>query len=442
MPKGLRTPRAVATARAVRRLALPLLAAGSIAATAALPSAAAASRAPHTSSPARPAAVSVSGLSPEAIEELLAGVAAGKTGIPPSALEVSKLAEMLAELPGFDELPSFTPGGTAEVEAALREQLEALLAGQTTLGELLSPSALTGLIEQLEAATHLPIAKTIETLLGKSPQALLEEGLGSTDLSKLLAQLLGSSEEPSQLLDRLLEGLSPAALEELLGTLPSGDPLENLNVGELAGALGKTPEALAQALGQTAASLPATAAAVTRTLENGDKLALLDGTEGVVLALLAKGAEGVEELGSEGGGGTTVGGRSSGGAPGGSGGAGGSPGTTTIVLTSPAGGSRSASSSSRAGRLTIVSRKAHGGKATLVVQVPSAGRLTLSGGGVKKVAREAPKAERMTITTTLTKARAASLRKRHGKRTSIRLTAAFAPVAGAASKATTSVTLR
>lgn len=422
-----------ATARAAKRLALPLLATCSIAATAALPSGAAASQAAASATPALTPGASVTSLSPEALQQLLSQIAAGETGVPPEELDPTKLAELLSELPGFEELRGLAPGGPAEVEADLREVLEELLGGQTTLEELLSPKALVGLIAKLEETTHVPIAETIEALFGKSPQALLEEGLGSVDVGELLSKLLGSSEEPQQLLDHLLEALNPATLEQLLGTLPSGSPLENLTVGELASELGETPEELAQALGQTAAALPATAAVVTKTLENGQRLALIDGTEGLAAAVVGKGAEGVESLGN---GGTPVGGHSGGG----EGGPGGSPGTTTVVVTTTP--RATPATAAQGGKLRLISRKVHGARATLVLQVPSAGRLTLSGAGVAKVTREAAKAERITIATSLTKARAASLRKHHAKHAKVVLSVAFAPASGAASKAVTSVTLR
>ncbi len=264
------------------------------------------------------------------------------------------------------------------------------------------------LVKALETATHLPVADLIETLLKGSPAHVLEEGLDTTSLSELLAHLLGGAGDPTALIDKLTEALNPQALQSLLGSLPSGEPLQNHDVAELASALSETPEALAQTLGQTASSLPATAAAVTHALADGNELALVKGTEGLGVALLTKGTEGVDGAGL-GNTGSGTGGNGGSGAPG--------------------------------GKLKILSHSVHGNRATLVVQVPSAGRLTVAGAGFAKVTREAAKAERMTVQTTLTKARAASLRKHH-RATKLELTGTFAPVSGAHSTAATSVAVR
>lgn len=403
-----------------------------ICALAALPTAASAST-PAPQASAVPVEGKLSALTPQAIQELLAGVPIGEGGVPAGELDPAKLAEALAQLPGIAELSGLGGlGGTSGLEAALREALEGQLGEPTTLGELLSAETLTGpLVERLEAALGVPVRPLIEGLLGKEPQEVLEGGLGSLNLNELLAKLLASSEDPSQLLDELLEALNPATLEGLLGTLPTSEAPKNLNVGELAGSLSQTPQALAAALGQTAETLPATAAAVTRALANGNELALLNGTEGLAFALVSRAGEGVGGTGGNGAG-----------SPG-AGAASGAPGSTT-VLASPApapSASAPAARGASVGNVKILSRKVKGKRATLVVQVPAAGRLTLSGNGVKKVSREAAKAERITLSTTLTRARSASLHKHHRKQATITLTAAFAPVGAAASKATTKARL-
>jgi len=434
VPNGSCPDSKLGCARALRRLALASLTVALIGVLAALPTAASASTPSQEASAAVLVEGQLSALTPEAVQELLAGVPVGEAGVPAGELDPGKLAEALAKLPGIEELSGLGGlGGTSGLEAALREALEGLLAGPTTLGELLSAETLAGpLVERLEAALGVPVRPLIEGLLGEEPQEVLEGGLGSLDLSELLAKLLGSAENPSQLLDKLLEALNPATLESLLGTLPTGEAPKNLNVGELAGSLSQTPEALAEALGQAAGPLPATAAAVTRALEDGNELAALDGAEGLALALISRAGEGV--------GGT--GGSSAGGVPG-AGGSGGAPGSTTVIVASPAASASAAGARpASVGKVRILSRKVKGKRATIVVQVPAAGRLTLSGNGIKKVSREAAKAERMTLSTTLTPARSASLRKHRRKQTTVTLTAAFAPVGAAASKATTRVALR
>jgi hypothetical protein len=410
---------------------LPALATGLVGLAAALPTAAAADVRPRVeaSTPAASAQVNVSALTPQAVQELLAQIPAGGSALPAVDLEIPQLAKVLVELPGIDALPSVSgPGGTAAVEAALREALEKLLAGgEIPLGELLSSQTLLGeLLPALETATGLPIGERIETLLHTTPQALLGEGLGSVDLSELLAKLTGASPNPTALLDQLLEALNPATLEALLGKLPSGVPLQNLDLGELAASLSKTPQALAEALGQTLATLPETTKAATQALSGGGELAVVKGVEGLDFGVIERAGEG--------------------GASGADGGSGGTPAPSTIVVNVPASSTPATTatpaSTTAAGKVKIISHKVKGNRATLVVQVPSAGRLTVSGKGFKKVATQAAKAERLTVHTTLTKARAASLRKHHRRRTSIKLTSTFAPVSGHSSAASATVKVR
>jgi hypothetical protein len=420
-----------AAGRAIRRLGLPALATGLVGLAAALPTAAAAEVQPRVeaTTPAVSAQVNVSALTPQAVQELLAQIPAGGSGIPAVDLEIPQLAKLLVELPGIDALPSVSgPGGTAAVEAALREALEKLLAGgEIPLGELLSSQTLLGeLLPALETATGLPIGERIETLLHTTPPSLLGEGLGSLDLSELLAKLTSASPNPTQLLDQLLESLDPATLEALLGNLPSSVPPQNLDLAELASTLSKTPQALAESLGQTLATLPETAKTATQALTGGDELALVKGVEGLNFGVIERASEG--------------------GASGGNGGSGGTPAPSTIIVNVPAsatqGTTATPASTTAAAKVKIISHKVSADKATLVVQVPSAGRLTVSGNGFKKVTMQAAKAERLTVHTTLTKARAASLRKRHGRKTSIKLTSTFVPVSGHSSAASATVSVR
>jgi hypothetical protein len=418
---------------------LPALTTGLVGLAAALPTAATAGVRPRVEAvtPAVSAQVNVSALTPQAAQELLAQIPVGGSGVPAVDLEVPQLAKVIAELPGIDALPSVSGlGGQAGLEAALREALDKLLAGgQLPLGELLSPQALSGeLVKALEEATHLPVAELIETLSLGSPEAVLGEGLGSTNLSELLAKLLGASANPTQLLDQLLEGLNPATLEGLIGSLPTGGPAQSLDLAELAAALSKTPQELAEALGQTLTTLPETAQAATQALANGDELALVKGLEGLNFGLVERTTEGA---GNGGGSGSN--------ATGADGGNGGAPAPTTIIISTPASSTPSATAtpaSATTGKVKIISDKVKGNKATLVVQVPSAGRLTLSGNGFEKVTQETSKAERMTVHTTLTKARAASLRKHHRRKTSIKLTSTFVPVSGHSSAASATVSVR
>ncbi len=443
MSKGLCT-RTLAAPRAIRRLGLPALATGLIGLAAALPTSASAAAQPRIEA-ALPGVATVNGslFTPQAVQELLSQIPAGGSGgIAPVDLEVPELAKVLVELPGINGLPALSgPGGTEAVEAALEEAIDKLLAHEELpLGELLSPQKLTGeLLSKLEASTGLPIATLVEALLHKSPEAVLNEALNSVDLSELLAKLLGSSEDPTQLIDELLEKLNPATLEQLLGSLPTGSPVQNLDLAELAAELAKTPQALAESLGQTLSTLPETAEAATQALSGGNELAVIKGLEGLSFGL-------VERANAGGGAGAGGGSGSGSGSNGSNGSNGGTPASSTIVVMVPAsstpGATVAPAAAAAVGKVKIISHKVSGNKATLVVQVPSAGRLTVSGNGFKKVTQQAAKAERVTVHTTLTKARASSLRKHHNHRTSIKLTSTFVPVSGHSSAASATVSVR
>lgn len=426
-------------ARTTCRVACPIALLAMLAVPMALSAAA-----PTASATPLPAPPTISGLTPQAIEELLAGIRVGGEGLSASELEVAKLAKVLSELPGIDELSGLAGlGGTSGLQTALRQSLEGLLAsGEGTLSQLLSPSALTGeLLTKLQGIIHVPATPLIEALLGHSPQAVLEGGLGSVELNELLARLLDAAQDPTQLADSLVEALDPAMLSSLLGSLPAGAP-QNLDVSAVAGELAMTPAALAEALGQTTASLPPTAAAVVSALQSGDALAFLHGGEGLVLALIAKATEVTEEGGL--GGGETGGGSSGGNAGGqqgaqGTGGAtgasGNTPATTTVVLNVSAATNaptKAGAARATAGRVRILAKHVRRRVATLVVQVPSAGRLTVSGSGVKRVVRKEPKTARVVLHIKLTKAASAALA-RHRRRLAVTLHAAFEPVHGAPS---------
>jgi hypothetical protein len=434
-----------ATPRAVRRLGLPVLLTGLVGLAAALPASAPADAQPATaaSQPATTTPVNVSALSPQAVQELLSQIPVGGAGIPAGDLEVPQLAKVIAELPGIDALQGVGGlGGTAGLEAALRESLGKLLGnGNLSLGQLLSSQELTGeLVKTLEATTHLPVAPLIEALLLRSPQAVLSEGLGSVDLSELLAKLFGGSANPAPLIGQLLEGLEPATLGGLVGSVPTGAPAQDVNLAELAATLAKTPQQLAEALGRTLATLPETADGATQLLGDGSEIALLDGFGGLNLGLVERTTEGAGVVGGAGSTGSTG---STGATT--TGATGGTPASIVITMpgnpaASPTAGSASASKA--AGKVEILSHKMKGETATLVVEVPSAGRLTISASGFKKVTLQAAKAERMTVHSTLTKARAASLRKRRGRETKIKMTGTFVPVSGHSSSASATVSAR
>jgi hypothetical protein len=89
-------------------------------------------------------------------------------------------------------------------------------------------------------------------------------------------------------------------------------------------------------------------------------------------------------------------------------------------------------------KLEILSRGVRGDAATLVLDVPAAGTLVLSGKGVRSVREQVDRAERVSVRAVLTKAGAALLRKRR-HRLEVKLEVSFAPVSGTRSSTATAV---
>jgi hypothetical protein len=421
-----------------RPLAVSVLATLAFSLVAVLPTASSVAAPMTDATPALAVPGTASALSPTAVQELLAGASVGSRGISPSELEVPRLAKVLATLPVIKDISGLSGlGGSGGLETALRQSVEKLLVGERKLGEVLSAKELSHeLVGRLNAILGEPVEPLIKTLFGgEGTEAVLARGLGSTDLSELLTRVLAGAEHPTQLTDGLLQALEPARLKTILGSALSGEPVQNLNVGEVARDIGQTPVALAQALGQTAATLPETASAATGLLNGGDTLGLLLGKEGLALALLSKATEVVGSEAPVQGGGST-GGTGAGGGVGGSGANGGGaasgaagstgaagPAGSSVLINSPT----SPAAASNVGRVKILSRKVRRGSVTLQLQVPSAGTLKLTGKGLKIVTRKVATAGRVTLRIALTKARAASLHGHH-RRTKVKLSASFLPV--------------
>jgi hypothetical protein len=408
--------------------------------------------------------------------------------LPPSTTLNSLLGSVLTLLKAeitpsqlIDELESSAQSPT-EVAQVLSDLAGGL--NSTQLGEL--QGVLGTLVEALSSGQLSQLQSSLETLLGGLPSGELPPlltplegtltGSGLTQLQALLKNL--GSLTPPQLqtqLQELVSGLDPSQLATLLSGLfgslspsqlqsPVGELLEGLSftpttAGQLAGSLETSLEELAPALGTTPQNLSAKLPALTAPLSKGGQLvSLVEGVGGLSLGVLGgSGAEGpkspkvpVGPKGSEGSQGSGGSGGASGqDSDGGSGGSGGSDTAgTTMVLVSvlPAaapttGGSSAAARSTTAKKLAkvkILSHKVNGRVATLVVQVPSAGRLTLSGAGARSVSQKVGKAGRVTIEVVLSKVGTASLRKHHN-RLKVKFKAAFKPSSGAASTATATV---
>jgi hypothetical protein len=435
----------------VRRLSAVALSISLIALLAAIPTVSA-SASPPAATPSLTLPVGISGLAPIAVEEALAEIPLGASGVPLSDLEVPQLTKLLAQLPGISGLSGLTGlGGTKGLEQALTTAIDQVVGSGGKLGELLTPAALAPKLESALSGVLGPVLgpqlkSLVELLLHKSPAASISEGLGSLNLNELLGSLLKEAKEPTQLIGQLLAALSPTKLEGLLGSTLTGEPFSKTTVGALASSVGTTTQALGETLGTT---LSSTGMALTAPLTDGKLLGVLDELGGLNLTLLS----GAEGGGAEGKGGSGSSGSGSGNGAGGTGAAGaggssGAPGATTFAVSVPLtqvlpaaqpASTPGASGAKASGKIKILSHKVHGRVVTLVVQAPAAGKATLSAGHVKTTSREADASERLTLKTTLTNAGTASLRK-HRDRLKVTLKASFKPTSGSSSSATVKVT--
>jgi uncharacterized membrane protein YgcG len=373
--------------------------------------------------PAQASSPSITAISPTGVETLL-----GQT--PLTTLNVGQLTEVLSKLPGLQGVEA------GALKEALSEAIETLSEHGGNLQELLSGSGANELQAKLEEALGV-LSPVLETLLGGNVVTKLTEALKGEGISSVLGELLGKASQPQSLIAEILGALNPTTVEGLLGSKLTGEPFSKLNVGELANDLGTTSEGLATDVGQSTSELPATAMALTAPLTSGKELAVLNGLKGITLGLLGTVGEAL------GGGSGGSGGSGSSGGSGGSGSSGGSGGGTTVVLdeATPASTTPSTAAKSPVGKLKLISHKVKGDTATIVVQVPAAGYLKLSGKDTGSVRRETAKPERVTLTAKLTRAGVASLR-RHDKRMKVSLKVAFKPTSGASSSATLSVLYR
>jgi hypothetical protein len=382
---------------------------------------------PDSSSPA-----SVSALSPAEVEGLLAGV-------PLQSLSAAQLAETLSRLRGLSAIPQ------AAREEALVKAIEALAAGQGTLGQL---TGSTELVSELESRLKGLLAPTelLSLLKGQTLSSALTEAFGSVSARQLLGAVLSSAGQPEQVIEDVLAAPSSPKLEPLLGGALSGQPFTAGTVGELANEAGTSAAGLAEDFGTTSSQLPASAMALTAPLTNGKTLGVLDALDGVDLGTLGSSREG----GKGGAGGSSAGGTGGegGSSPGGTAGKGANgssvpstPAGITILLgqaAAPSPFSLGSMAKAALAKVKIVGHRVRRGSVTLVVQVPAAGSLKISGKGTAPLSRQTDGAERMTLRMTLTKAATASLRKsRHSLR--IKLTATFTAMGGPHSSVSTTV---
>jgi hypothetical protein len=388
----------------------------------------------------RPSAVEpapVSALAPGEVEEVL-------DIVPLSELPTGRLSETLAGLPGLGALPE------GSLRTGLTEAIEQLEGKGDTLGQLLDSGELASKLQTklselltLQELTELP-----SLLQGKSLSSVLDTALGSVGARQVLGELLASAGDPEQLIERVLGASNPESLQALLGSTLAGEPFTASTEEEVAQSAGTTAEGLASDLDTTTSQLPANAMALTAPLSDGKTLGVLDALDGLDLGVLGTPHEEAPE--GAGGGSGGAGGGGSNGSAGGSGGSGGAgagsstaPDGVTLVVNEPAAQGAAAPRQSTVvalAKVKILEHKRRGDVVTLLVQVPAAGRLTIAGRDLRSVSKQTDKAERVTLSTALTKAALASLR-RHRRSTRLTLDAYFAGVDGQSSKASAAVSL-
>lgn len=365
----------------------------------------------------------------------------------------SEVAKFLSDLAG-----ALSPTQLGELQGVLGKLVGNLQTGELTglegtlsglLGGL-GTSKLSSLLTPLEGGLSGTGLTQLQTLLASLST------LSVPELKVKLEELLGQL-DPTQvgtLLGGLFGKVGPEQLQGVLGELLGSLDFTQGNAGEVAEGLGITLEDLASQLGVESKDLPSDVTALTAPLsKEGSLLSLLDGLGGLNISLLGgketSGKGGSGGNGGAGGNGGSEGNGSSGG-NGGSGGGSSNPptgaGSTTLALSltstpasTPTAGTSSKSKSTTK-KVKILSYKVKGDVATLVVQVPSAGRLTVSGSSLRGSARQVSRAERVTLKVRLTSAGSASLRRHHRMRDKLKVV--FKPVSGGASSATAEVTFR
>jgi hypothetical protein len=391
-----------------------------------------------------------------------------KLGLEPNqilgALNPGQLSTLLGNLPlslNGDQLAQLLAGLSGTLNTEQLGSLQSVLApvtGILSTGELTDlQTDLKDLLSGLSTGNLSSILETLKSTLSGAQLTQLEGLLGNlgslslpelkTQLETLLTGLTGN--QLSGLLSTLLGKLEPGDVQPVLTDLLGNLPLSPKNAGELAGEFGTSVEELSSDLGT---SLTSATPALTSTLgKEGPVLSLLSDLSGLKLDLLSGEKPAGEKGGNGGNGGSGGSGgsgegtenTSQGGPSGNNNSAGGSsnPPAQTITVVLPASivasGTTKAAAAKALAKVKIISHKVKGNVATLVLQVPAAGKVKVSGAHVTKVSRTVGKAERVTIKVKLTRAGVASL-KRHKKLLRVVLKALFTPKSGPTSSAVTS----
>jgi hypothetical protein len=398
------------------------------------------------------------------LEELL-------SNLPLNDLSAVQAAHYLAGVDGLSALAGLEVGllklGSVGLEESLREAIEQL-GPSAKLGEL---THVEDLLPALEAALEGKLGLLFKVVFAALPgdKTGLEGALGSLNLDQLVSSLLGSAkteEAPlkealltklSTLTGGLFEEVGTGKLEGLVGSSLTGGFAPG-SVQEVAEKLKTSSESVSKELsGQATELLPETTM-LTAPLSDGKLMGVAPAVKGLLAGVLGGAGENGKGTGEGEGTGKGTGegkgtggsgeGKGSGGSGTGGGGGQGGPGGAgsggiTLLLTIPSASTppgATAATKSKPGKVTVLSHRVRGRVATVVLRTPGAGRVTLTGRGVRSSSAQAAGAQRLTLRVSLSKASAASLRRGARHRLQVKLKVSFKPTNGSSSSATVSAT--
>jgi hypothetical protein len=351
----------------------------------------------------------------------------GNVDLSALGLESSELASALVKVPALSTLPVGTleslivglPANStlqellAEVKAATGVEVTTGEAIGVVLGDAAAnPDVLSRVLGEVASLLHgTPQAGALQAVLTN-----LIGGLTPSQLQQLESQL-GASGNPAELADTLAEKLANGELDSELATVLGELGTTAATTGsQAATTVGMTADKLASQLGLGEEALKAASGTSTPIGSLGGVLDTLAGPAGLTLATVPG-----STITTTNGGSTTTN-------------------NTSTTSTTTAGAAGSGKSSTVSGKVRIISHKVKGRALVLVVRVPGAGELTVTGAHAKRELRKSKKAGTMTLKIPLTSAAVADVHRRH--KLKIQLKAAFKPASGATSTASATFKVR
>jgi hypothetical protein len=346
-------------------------------------------------------------------------------------LESSELASALMKMPALSALPTGTldsliaglPTNStlqdllAEVKAATGVEVTTGEAIGVVLGEAAAnPDALSHLLGEVVSLLHgSPQASALEAILTN-----LISGLTPAQLQQLESQL-GATGSPAELAATLADKLANGELDSELATVLGELGTTAATTGsQAATTVGTSADKLASELGLGEEALKAASGTSTPLGSLGGFLDALANPTGLTLATVPNAPGGTTTTTN--GGSTTTN-------------------STSMTSTSTPGAATPPGKGSTAlGKVKIIGHRVKGHVLVLVVRVPSAGELTVTGAHAKRERRRSKKAGTVTLEIPLTSAAVADVR--HRRNLKIKLEAAFRSASGATSAASASFKVR